>query len=299
MSLARRLELRLDPDPSRVLLRAFLPSLVVKPTGAESASQPRLDELVQRVASLEQATVEELLEQVRSRFASRHRDQAARVALHAGALPARGPAAQAADRLDPARRALLGCYLTSEYALEAAALFNPSVVPHPDQQGLAEGELRFLLSLRATGEGHISAITFRSGVIAADGQVRLEPVSPFVQEGVITPAARTGDYTVTYGPDTGISERLLFPVTGPESNGLEDARFVAFDDDGQRRWYATATAYDGHGVSSRLISTDDFRRFQVGSLRGGRCSTRVWRCSRGGLGGATGCSAARTGAASP
>lgn len=269
MSLARRLDLRLDPDPSRVLLRTFLPSLVVRPTGTDAASQPRLEDLVQRVAALDQATVEALLEQVRGRFATRHRDQAERVGLHAGALPARGPAALAAGRLDPARRSLLGCYLTSEYALEAAALFNPSVVPHPDQQGLADGELRFVLSLRATGEGHISSITFRSGVISADGQVRLEPVSPFVQEGVITPAASAGDYTVTYRPDTGISERLLFPVTGPESNGLEDARFVAFDDDaGQRHWYATATAYDGQGVSSRLISTDDFRCFQVGSLRG-------------------------------
>lgn len=268
MTLARRLDLRLDPDPSRVLLRAFLPSLVVRPTGADASSQPRLEELVERVAGLDAASVAELLEQVKGRFAARHRDQAARVGLHAGALPARGPAALAASRLDPERRELLGCYLTSEYALEAAALFNPSVVPHPDQRGLEAGALRFVLSLRATGEGHISSITFRSGVIDTAGRVRLETASPYVQEGQITPAATAGDYDVAYAAETGISERLLFPVTGLESNGLEDARFVAFDDDGRRRWYATATAYDGHGISSRLIETDDFRCFRVRSLRG-------------------------------
>jgi predicted GH43/DUF377 family glycosyl hydrolase len=266
MSLARRLDLRLDPDPSRVLLRAFLPSLVVKPTGGESGSQPRLEELVQRVGALEDGVVAGLLEQVEHHFAARHRDQAARVGLHTGALP--GAGALAASRLDPARRALLGCYLTSEYALEAAALFNPSVVPHPSQRNLAEGELRFVLSLRATGEGHISSITFRSGVIGADGAVRLEPVSRFVQEGVITPAGLSGDYDVTYSSDSELSERLLFPVSGPESNGLEDARFVMVEEGGRRRWYATATAYDGRGVSSRLIATDDFRHFQVRSLRG-------------------------------
>lgn len=268
MSLIRRLDLRLDPDPTRVLLRAFLPSLVVRPTGADSQSQPRLEELVARVASLDDATVCGLLDQVKCRFAARHRDQAQRAGLHAAALPSAGMAALAAGRLDGQRRALLGCYLTSEYALEAAALFNPSVVPHPDQSDLAEGELRFVLSLRATGEGHVSSITFRSGVITAAGAVRLEPVSPFVQEGEISASERSGDYEVTYAASTQISERLLFPVTGPESNGLEDARFVAVDEDGRRCWYATATAYDGRGVSSRLIRTDDFRRFRVGSLEG-------------------------------
>ena len=151
--------LRLEPDPSRVLLRAFLPSLVVRPTGADSSSQPRLEELVGRVAALDSHTVECLLEQVKGRFAARHRDQAERVGLHAAALPAAGPAALAASHLDSPRRELLGCYLTSEYALEAAALFNPSAVPHPDQSGLAADELRFVLSLRATGEGHVSSIT--------------------------------------------------------------------------------------------------------------------------------------------
>ena len=85
MSLARRLELRLDPDPSRVLLRSFLPSLVVKPTGAEPDGQGRLLELVHRVATLDDATVGKLLERVEASFVSRHRDQAVRVADHIGA----------------------------------------------------------------------------------------------------------------------------------------------------------------------------------------------------------------------
>ena len=268
MTLAQRLDLRLDPDPSRVLLRRFLPSLVVKPTGAEPDGQGRLLELVRRVAALDDGAVRELLERVEASFVARHRDQAVRVADHISAMPNGAAATNAAADLDGQRRALLACYLTSEYALEAAALFNPSAVPHPDQGGLEAGALRFVLSLRATGEGHISSITFREGVIDGQGQVHLEPASPFVQEGAVAQARGSGDYSVSFAPDTALGERVLFPVTGAESHGLEDARFVAFQDGEGRHWYATATAYDGHGVSSRLIGTADFRHFSIASLRG-------------------------------
>ncbi len=89
-----------------------------------------------------------------------------------------GPDAQPS----PERQLLLGAYFLHEYSPESAALFNPSIVAHPDQSGLAKGALRFVLSLRATGEGHISSITFRMGVIGAQNRITLTPPSPFAME---------------------------------------------------------------------------------------------------------------------
>jgi predicted GH43/DUF377 family glycosyl hydrolase len=86
------------------------------------------------------------------------------------------------DRLPgDVQKALLGAYFTKEYAIESAALFNPSIVPHPDQSHLAKGSLRFVMSLRATGEGHISSIVFRSGVLNRYNTFCFDPVSKFVE----------------------------------------------------------------------------------------------------------------------
>ena len=87
------------------------------------------------------------------------------------------------------RRLLIGSYFTQEYALESAALFNPSMVWHPDQSGLPAGSRRFILSLRATGEGHISSITFRSGVIDAENRIRMDEPTRFVTAPELVPNA--------------------------------------------------------------------------------------------------------------
>ena len=84
---------------------------------------------------------------------------------------------------------LIGAYFTHEYSPESAALFNPSIVPHPDQSGLPKGALRFILSLRATGEGHISSITFRTGTVSAQHRITLTPPVPFVTEPERVPNA--------------------------------------------------------------------------------------------------------------
>jgi predicted GH43/DUF377 family glycosyl hydrolase len=89
--------------------------------------------------------------------------------------------------LSECQRLLIGAYFTLEYSLEAAALFNPSLVPHPDQSGLPEGSLRFLMSLRATGEGHISSIVFRTGVISGEAKIAIDPPSPFVTAAAVHP----------------------------------------------------------------------------------------------------------------
>ncbi len=201
-------------------------------------------------------------------------------------------------------------YFTHEYSIESAALFNPSIVPHPDQSGLAEGGLRFILSLRATGEGHISSVTFRTGSISAQNQITLTPAVPFVTEPERAPnvayakglfihkleeagvqndfcrrvldklhddftlkelhavlaasgltdtsdatasrAARgilllaESNFEVDFAPGSDVSQRVLFPSAPSQSNGIEDARFVRFqNDDGTFTYYATYTAYDG------------------------------------------------------
>jgi predicted GH43/DUF377 family glycosyl hydrolase len=82
---------------------------------------------------------------------------------------------------------LIGAYFTHEYSLESAALFNPSIVPHPDQSGVAPGALRFILSLRATGEGHISSITFRTGTVSAEQSITITPPVPFTTEAERVP----------------------------------------------------------------------------------------------------------------
>ncbi|MFN7679088.1 MAG: glycoside hydrolase family 130 protein [Cyanobacteriota bacterium] len=259
-----RLPLRLDPDPRRVLLRPFLPSLVVKPTGG-GANTERLDCLLARLAALPAATCDFELERLRHRFGDRHRtlERLARQRwLDVLALLHPQPA------LSAERQLLLGYYLTHEYALESAALFNPSLVPHPVQGGLEPGSLRVVFSLRATGEGHISSIEFRGGVIRADGRLQLDPVSPFVFQGEVTSLEGTdGHYHVTYNPESLLSERVLFPVTARESNGLEDARFVRLAGE-EPRYLATATAYDGQGIQTQLIETTDFRHFSLRPLRG-------------------------------
>jgi predicted GH43/DUF377 family glycosyl hydrolase len=164
----------------------------------------------------------------------------------------------------------VGAYFLHEYSFEAAALFNPSIVTHPDQSGAPPGGRRFVLSLRAVGEGHVSSLTFRSGVIAADGSVSVDPPARLASVpkvlGPITP--ETERVELVFKPDEDISERVIFPVLSSQSNGVEDARFVEFDDRGVKIFYATYTAYTGRSIRSELIETRDFVTFRMSALTG-------------------------------
>src|SRR6266699_6223832 len=232
------------------------------------------------------------------------------------------------------RQLLIGSYFVCEYSLEAAALFNPSIVPHPDQSDLPLGSLRFILSLRATGEGHISSITFRTGFLDANCNLMINTPTRYCLEPVQVPNASyekrlferklqelglAGDfnrqvlqglgdsftleelrgslslavkqhqargeeaeavarktlmlaqsnYEVRFAPDSRLSERVLFPVTPSQSNGIEDARFVRFqNEDGTRTYYATYTAYDGKFILPQFIETPDFLHFKFITLNG-------------------------------
>ena len=166
---------------------------------------------------------------------------------------------------------MIGAYFLSEYSFEASALFNPSIVPHPDQSGAPKGGMRFILSLRAIGEGHVSSLTFRAGTIAADGSLSVDPTarlasSPRISRRLVAP---DGDHIeLTFNPDEELSERVIFPITDSQSNGIEDARFVEFSDEGRKTYYATYTAYSGQAIRSELIATHDFMSFWLAPLRG-------------------------------
>jgi predicted GH43/DUF377 family glycosyl hydrolase len=158
-----------------------------------------------------------------------------------------------------------------EYSFEASALFNPSIVPHPDQAGAPAGGCRFVLSVRAVGDGHISSLTFRAGSIASDGSVTIDPTTRLasVPQVVNRVASPDGDIVdVHFKDEDDISERVIFPITLAQANGIEDARFLAFEDEGQRTYYATYTAYSGGAIRSELIETADFRAFRMTPLRG-------------------------------
>jgi predicted GH43/DUF377 family glycosyl hydrolase len=169
------------------------------------------------------------------------------------------------------QRQLIGAYFLNEYSFEASALFNPSIVPHPDQSDAPKGGLRFILSLRATGEGHVSSLTFRAGTIAADGSLTVDPTarlasSPRIGHRVSAP---DGDHVeLVFKPEEDLSERVIFPVTESQSNGIEDARFVDFRDGDQKLYYATYTAYSGRAIRSELIETADFLSFRMSPLKG-------------------------------
>jgi predicted GH43/DUF377 family glycosyl hydrolase len=316
----RRTGIVLRPNNSRVVIRPFEPT-----------SEHRIERIVARIMSLPEADVDLLVENVMREFHSRHqrtRDFFLRRFEHVKMYLLTN------QQLTENRRLLIGAYFTQEYALESAALFNPSIVWHPNQEGLESGSRRFLLSLRATGEGHISSITFRSGTIDAQNRIRMDEPTRFVTapdlvpntlydktlfyrklnelgvdglfatqvlatlpeqftldelqgairrallqsrprhrehepiaQGMLTLAK--ANYEIGYSPEQNISERVVFPSSPTEANGIEDARFVQFrEDDGSVRYYATYTAFDGKVILPQILETDDFHRFRISTLNG-------------------------------
>ena len=256
----------LRPDPARVVVRPFKPA--TEPRDLNPTDKTRANHIVDRVLALDPETARRELDDVLENFQSRHRNLLE--LFEARAIDMEDAFTEHATFTQEQRR-LVGAYFMLEYSFEAAALFNPSIVPHVDQSGAPADGLRFILSLRAVGEGHVSSLTFRSGSIAADGGVTLDPQARFasipqVKNRIVGPNGDEVD--LTFGADEDISERVIFPVTDAQSNGIEDARFVAFDDDGKRQFYATYTAYNGRAIRSELIQTRDFLTFRMTPLAG-------------------------------
>src|SRR6476619_6852160 len=176
---------RLAADRSRVVTRLFVPGQ----EGFEHQDS-RAGAVLARILALDEDEVRASLDDVVTRFDGRHRDLVGTFRRHAREI---------ADRLDPAtelsdaRMLLLGAVFTSEYAIEGAALCNPSMVAHPDQSGIASGSLRFVMSVRGIGEGHRSSIGFRTGVVDETGAVTIDDPGPLASTGVIVPTLLNGE----------------------------------------------------------------------------------------------------------
>ncbi len=239
------------------------------------------------------------------------------------------------ETLDFSRKILIGSYFTMEYSIESAAFFNPSIVEHPDQSEVSAGEKRVIISFRATGEGHISSIVFRTGILDKNSNLTIEPVGKIREEAehiwryiydkesfrnkldemqvfhgiipsglildklddkftydellkCIEEARKTlhlasdkeilfkqitwlasSHYELEFSIDTNISERVIFPVSENEKNGIEDARFVRFKDDTDEIvYYATYTAYNGSTILPKMLDTRDFYHFRILPIHG-------------------------------
>jgi predicted GH43/DUF377 family glycosyl hydrolase len=315
-----RLNIRLNPDYKKVIPRFF------------NTGTMRSLKLIHRVMQLQEKEVQDLLNHVLADFSPRYKDIKTILVNHFEKVRFLFPEVVKLE-ISGERKLLMASYFTMEYSIEAAALFNPSVVEDPDQTGAGPGEKKVIVSFRATGESHISSLVFKRGTLDKDAMIHLEPSGRFITEGVVTEqnddkkmtiqelmsqmtvpegirptllsqlqdpfsykemelALKTAllliestserkrvkydilsvvntSYELQFSPDTHISERVIFPVTFTEKNGIEDARFVKFtDDDGSVTYIATYTAYDGSFILPQLIETKDFLQFKISPLHG-------------------------------
>lgn len=173
-ALATRRKPRLLPDPRRVVAELFVPGEEVPESESRAAA------VIARILALDESTVRAAYRRTLERFGERHRDLEDVFANHFETV---GHRVERGTQVSETRQRLIGAYFTHEYSVEAAALTNPSIVAHPDQEGLDPGELRFLMSVREIGEGHQSSIGFRTGTVSADGEVAVDEPVPFASAG--------------------------------------------------------------------------------------------------------------------
>ncbi len=271
-----RQALYLRPDPARVVVRPFKPA--TEPRDLNATDKTRANHIVDRVLALDAATVASQLADVLENFQGRHRNLIDTFETRAAEME---DAFATHALFTTEQRRLVGAYFLHEYSFEAAALFNPSIVAHPDQSDAPAGGVRFVLSLRAVGEGHVSSLTFRSGSVAADGSVTVDESARLAAVPAVSHRTKGPDgdtIELTFSPEQHLSERVIFPVTTSQSNGIEDARFVKFEESSQT-YYATYTAYSGKAIRSELIETRDFLSFRMTPLAGRPAATRAWPCS--------------------
>ncbi|MBW6501273.1 MAG: glycoside hydrolase family 130 protein [Bacteroidales bacterium] len=312
------------PDPSRVIARFLY------------TSDERSKDIIRNVMAMSDNDVNIALSKVLRGYARRHRNVSLIFEAHFNKLV--GLFKELEIRLnnnDKQRKALIGAYFTMEFSIESAAFFNPSVVMDPDQSELDQGEKRLIFSFRATGEGHISSIVFRSAVIDKNSNLIIEPVGKMLAEAerikrhiynkktfvkkldemqdfdnkvspvfvleklgdsftygelkrAVEETRKTHDlarnkesiinqmmwlakshYELDFSLDSAISERVIFPISETEKNGIEDARFVRFTEDNEKvTYYATYTAYDGHTILPKLLETKNFYHFKALPIHG-------------------------------
>jgi predicted GH43/DUF377 family glycosyl hydrolase len=325
-----RKNLVFKPDPSRVIARFLF------------MGEPRAINTIRFVLEMSKKEASLALNQTLRDYSMRHRniskifekhfDNVANLLTSLDTNP---------DEIEYSKKILIGSFFTMEYSIESAAFFNPSIVEHPDQTDIKPGSKRVVISFRATGEGHISSIVFRTGILDKSNKLAIESIGDMLEEAehirrhvydknsfahkldemedvhtIIPPALildklpekftygelrkridesrksihltsdkeylfnqltwlASSHYELQFSLDTNISERVIFPVSANEKNGIEDARFVKFtDDDNNTKYYATYTAYDGTTILPKLLETEDFYHFRVRPLHGEIAKTK-------------------------
>ncbi|MCK5784044.1 MAG: glycoside hydrolase family 130 protein, partial [Desulfobacterales bacterium] len=248
-----KIPIKLYADPKRVIT---LPSLY--------PGLDRVKRIYQRIAAMSDENADSLLQEINRQFGHRHKKIESHYLSNYNFFKEHYASS---PELSELKKLLLGASLTKEYSIQSAALFNPSMVPHPDQSGLKNGQKRFVISLRSTGEGHISSIEFRSGIVDEEGNLSLDETSQYSLTGeVFDPEAL--NYKLRFPDESLLSERVIYPQTESESMGMEDLRLVLFDEEEKQTYYGTYTAYNGTEIKSQLLETKDFLNFQIHSLMG-------------------------------
>ncbi|WCM26743.1 glycoside hydrolase family 130 protein [Sphingomonas sp. QA11] len=258
-------DLILRPDPSRTVVRPFE---LEYPGRFKVEGHPRAQAIVDRILTLDDSALESELKLLTQSLDERHRDVddmlRRRFDEIASLLPGR-------TAVNDAQRRLVGAYFSEEFSFEAAALFNPSAVPAPDQSGVPEGGVRFILSLRGIGEGHVSSVTFRTGIWIPGGEITVDPASRVA----VAPTILVGkddaiaELKLDCGGTREISEAVLFPMLPSQHQGIEDLRLVRFtDDDGSVTYHGTYTAFSGAAARPELLSGTDFRSFRMRAFTG-------------------------------
>jgi predicted GH43/DUF377 family glycosyl hydrolase len=312
------------PDPSRIIARFHY------------TSDERSKNIILNVVAMSDSEVNITLNKVLRGYSRRHRNISLIFETYFNKLTNLFDELQIKPvRVTQSRKLLIGSYFTMEYSIESAAFFNPSIVEDPDQSELGLNEKRVILSFRATGEGHISSIVFRSGILDKNNNLTTEPVGKMLAEAErikrhiynkksfikkldemrdfnnkispvfvleqlsdsftygelkrvveetrkipqLTPNKiliinqimwlAKSHYELEFSLDSAISERVIFPTSETEKNGIEDARFVKFtEDNGEITYYATYTAYDGTTILPKLIETNNFYHFKALPIHG-------------------------------
>lgn len=310
------------PDNKRVIARFFF------------TTEQRAEALISKVLAMPEETMQASFNQILRESSNRYRSVTSVYKRHYNRVKDIVTRLAAGNDLSESVKLLIGAYFTMEYAVESAALFNPSIVRDPDQTGLSQDEVRVILSLRATGEGHISSLVFRRAVIGENNEIHLEEPGFHVAEAAVIknylyekkvfnskfedmgippdfyklvldrlPEKFTYDqirevvttiqedeesllfgqqkaveeilwladsYTeIKFSLDTDISERIIFPISRFERNGIEDARFTKFTGKkNENIYYGVYTAYDGYNILPKLVETRDFYTFKVFPLHG-------------------------------
>jgi beta-1,2-mannobiose phosphorylase / 1,2-beta-oligomannan phosphorylase len=319
----KRKNIKFQPDVSRVVAHFLY------------MNDERALNTIRLVLGMSESEVTSVLNQVLRDYSLRHRNSSKIFEKHFNNISHLLTQSNTdKESLSFSQKILIGAYFTMEYSIEGAAFFNPSIIEHPDQSETGPNEKRVIISFRATGEGHISSIVFRTGLLDKNNNLSIEPAGRLLEEAEhirrhiydktsfkskldemdshnIIPSdlvlnklndkftygelrkcieeardtphlaadkkilfdqimwVASSHYELQFSLDTNISERVIFPVSINEKNGIEDARFVKFiDDDKTVTYYATYTAYNGTSILPKLLDTRDFYHFRILPVHG-------------------------------